>query len=317
MSRPHILAGGALPAPGPELLRELGQLTCAPDDRLQTLAPLIADADILIARASTRVSGHLLDLAPRLRAIARTGIGVDAIDLQAATARGVPVIVVPNASARALAEGALALLLALAKQLQELDRLVRSGDWSARDRVVPLDLEGGSLAIIGYGQIGQRVGQLAQAFGMRVLAVDPVLEGTVHSQGGAAVEVLGLEEAFVQANFVTIHVPLTPVTRGMIDLSVLKRAAPGLLLVNVSRGAVAPLDALEAALEQGILGGVGLDVFDPEPPDVHHPIFRRRNLICSPHTLGLTAATWRRMFESLRDDLANILAGRRPRYVAR
>lgn len=317
MTRVRIVAGGHLPAPGPELLQEMGALICAPDDQPQTLAPLLAQADVLIARATTRVSADLLDLAPRLRVVARTGVGVDLVDLGAARARGVAVLVAPDASTHAVAEGAMTLLLALAKRLPELDRIVRTGDWPEREKVTPRELGGASLAVIGYGQIGRRVAQLASAFGMDVLAVDPALGGGGRAADGAGVRALGLQDALERADFASLHVPLTPRTRGMIDLSLLESATPGLALVNLSRGAVAPLDVLEAALDRGILRGVGLDVFDPEPPPPSHPIFRRPNVICAPHTLGLTSATWRRMFETLRDDLAGVLAGRPARNPAR
>lgn len=316
MRRVSIVAGGGLPAPGPELLEELGALSCAADDQLGTLAPLLAEADVLIARATTRVSAELLDLAPRLRVVARTGVGVDLVDLAAARARGVAVLVAPDASTHAVAEGALTLLLALAKRLPELDRIVRAGDWRERDQVTPRELGGGSLAVIGYGQIGRRVAQLASAFGMEVLAVDPALGSRGGPPDGAGLRAFGLREALQRVDFATLHVPLTPGTRGLIDLSLLESAKPGLVLVNLSRGAVAPLDVLEAGLEQGILRGVGLDVFDPEPPSPDHPIFRRPNVICAPHTLGLTSATWRRMFQTLRDDLAGVLAGRPARHPA-
>lgn len=311
-----IVVGGRLPAPGPELLQELGALRYAENDALHTLAPLLAEADVLIARATTRVGAELLDLAPRLRVVARTGVGVDLIDLAAVRARGVAVLVAPDASTHAVAEGALTLLLALAKRLPELDRIVRSGDWPEREHVTPRELGGASLAVIGYGQIGRRVAQLASAFGMDVLAVDPALEGAGRVPDHEGVRPLGLRAALERADYASLHLPLTSLTRGMIDLSLLESAKPGLVLVNLSRGGIAPLDVLEAALDRGLLRGVGLDVFDPEPPPPSHPLFRRPNVICTPHTLGLTSATWRRMFETLRDDLSGVLAGASARNPA-
>lgn len=314
MSRPRIVCAGPLPPPGPELLGAVGELVEAPDGAAETLAPLLAEANVLIARGPTRVSAELMDAAPRLRAIGRNGIGVDGVDLAAASERGIAVVVVPDGAVDAVAEGTFALLLALAKRLAELDALVRGGDWEGRDRVALADLAGATLAVVGAGRIGRRVAEIAVAFGMEVLAVDPGLAtGPAPPPGVRAAE---LEAAVASANFLTLHVPLTSATDGLVDRALLARAQPGLTLVNVSRGAVAQLDELEAALAGGSLGGVGLDVFAPEPPDLGHAIFRRPEVLCSPHALALTPAARRRTFAALAEGLAAVLAGDRPAAVA-
>ncbi|QEC50439.1 oxidoreductase [Baekduia soli] len=315
MSRSRIVCAGPLPEPGPDLLGSLGDLVEAPDGEPATLLPLLADADVLIARGPTRVPAELIAAAPRLRAIGRNGIGVDGIDLAAATRCGVAVVVVPDGAVDAVSEGTLALLLALAKRLGELDALVREGDWDGRDRIALGDLAGATLAVVGAGRIGRRVAQLGVAFGMDVLAVDPALD-PAGAGLPAGVRAAPLRAAVAAADYLTLHVPLTAATRGLIDRTLLATARPGLRLVNVSRGAVAPLDELEGALAAGILAGVGLDVFDPEPPDPGHPIFRRAEVLCSPHALALTPAARRRTFQLLAGGLAEVLSGRRAPAVA-
>jgi len=313
VSRPRIVCAGPLPAPGLEILAPLGDLLEAPDGEPATMLPLLADAEVLIARGPTRVTAELIDAAPALRAIGRNGIGVDGIDLAAATRRGVAVVVVPDGAVNAVAEGTFALLLALAKRLRELDALVHSGDWGGRDRIVLGDLAGATLGLVGVGRIGRRVAQLGVAFGMDVLAADPALDGGLALPGVRGAE---LEEVVSGADYLTLHVPLTSATTGLVDRALLQGARPGMHLVNVSRGAVAPLDDLESTLSAGILAGVGLDVFSPEPPDLTHPIFRRPEVLCSPHALALTPAAQRRTFTLLREGLAAVLAGRRAPAVA-
>lgn len=315
MSRPQILTAGPLPAAGRTLLAPLGDLVEAPDGEESTLLGLIATADVLIARGPTRVTAELIDAGSRLRAIGRNGVGVDAVDLSAATRRGIPVVVVPDGAVDAVAEGTFALLLALTKRLSELDRLVRAGDWDGRDRVALGDLAGATLGLVGAGRIGRRVAELALAFGMTVLAADPALE-LGSGAADAGLRAVPLSELVGAADFLTLHVPLTPATSGLIDRAVLDLARPGLRLVNVSRGAVAPLDDLESALGAGILAGVGLDVFTPEPPDLDHPIFRRPEVLCSPHALALTPAAQRRTFSLLYQGLAAVLAGDRAPVIA-
>jgi D-3-phosphoglycerate dehydrogenase / 2-oxoglutarate reductase len=301
-----IVAAGPLADPAPELLGRFGPVVVAGEDSEAALRPLLADAVGLVARGPTRVTAALLDAAPRLRVIGRTGVGVDGIDLDAATARGIPVVVTPGANAAAMAEGAIALLLALVKRLPALDRAVRDGRWAERDRLAPGDVAGTTLAIAGLGAIGRRTAALARALGMEVVASDPALGD----------ESVPLDEAVARADHLVLHVPLTPATRGLVSPALLERARPGLRLVNVSRGAVAPLDVLEAGLRSGALAGVALDVFDPEPPDPAHPLLRHPDVVCSPHALGLTPAAARAVAAAMSEGMAAVLDGGRAPHVA-
>jgi phosphoglycerate dehydrogenase-like enzyme len=301
-----IVAAGPLADPAPEVLARFGRVVVAAEDSDAGLRPLLADAVGLVARGPTRVTAALLDAAPRLRVIGRTGVGVDGIDLDAATARGIPVVVTPGANAAAVAEGAIALLLALVKRLPALDRSVREGRWTDRDRLAPGDVAGTTVAIAGLGAIGRRTAALARALGMDVVACDPAL----------GEESVALGQAVALADHLVLHVPLTPATRGLVSHELLAQAKPGLRLVNLSRGEVAPLDVLEAGLRSGVLSGVALDVFDPEPPDPAHPLLRRPDVICSPHALSLTPAAARAVAEAMSAGMAAVLDGGRAPHVA-
>ncbi len=314
MSGPAIVAAGPLAAPAPAILARFGELAVAERDSLDVLLPLLRDAVGLVARGPTRVDAELLAAAPRLRVIGRSGVGADGIDLEAATARGIPVVVTPGVNAVAVAEGAIALLLALIKRLPELDRAVRDGRWRERDTLSPGDVAGSTLAVAGFGHIGREVARLAGALGMDVLVCDPQVGAAQAAEAGFASA--SLEDAVARADHLSLHVPLHASTAGLVSPELLGLARPGLRLVNLSRGAVTPLDGLLEGLRSGALGGVGLDVFEPEPPDPAHPLFARPDVICSPHALALTPGANRAVFTAMSEGMAAVLDGGRATHVA-
>ena len=269
----------------------------------------LADAEGAIVRADVVVDGALLARAPRLRVLARTGVGVDLVDLEQASARGIAVVVTPGAGTRAVAEGVLAHALHLVKRLAPLTRLVRDGGWAERGRISVGDLDGATIGIIGYGRIGRRVGELAAAFGMRVLAHDPV------SPPPAGIDCPDLGQLAEASDVLTLHAPLTAATYHLVGARLLGRIRPGTILVNCGRGGLLDLDAALAALESGRLGGVGLDVFDPEPP-AHHPLFDHPNVVLTPHLLGLTRRATAATFGAAARGVTDVLAGRRPPALA-
>jgi D-3-phosphoglycerate dehydrogenase len=276
-----------------------------PDPGAEDLAVAVG----AIARADAVVDAAFLDRAPRLRVVARTGVGVDLVDLEAASARGVAVVVTPGSGTRAVAEGVLAMALHLVKRLGRLTSLVRDGGWAERSRVPVGDLDGATLGIVGYGRIGRRVGELAGAFGMRVLAHDPI------SPPPAGVDRPDLGELVAASDVLTLHAPLTPATHHLVDAALLARTRPGAILVNCGRGGLLDLDAALAALESGRLGGIGLDVFDPEPPP-HHPLFDHPDVVLTPHLMGLTRRATAATFAAAARGVGDVLAGRRPPALA-
>ena len=280
----------------------LGPIAVPPDWR-----ELLPEAEALIVRGDATVGAADLAFGSKLRVIGRSGVGVDRVDVAAAAARGVPVVVTPGANARAVAEGALTLILALAKRLPELERAVHERDWEARDRLEIGDLDGATLGLVGYGHIGRELGELARALGMRVLAHDPQV----------AEAATPLETLFERSDVVSLHAPLTEETHGLVGPSLLARAKPGLLLVNTARGGlVTSLDDLLAALERGRLGGVGLDVFEEEPPDPSHPLFAHPRVVATPHALGQTVGAREQVFRTMAEGVAAVLRGERPPHIA-
>jgi phosphoglycerate dehydrogenase-like enzyme len=269
----------------------------------------LATAVGAIARADAVVDAAFLDRAPRLRVLARTGVGVDRVDLSAASARGIPVVITPGSGTRAVAEGVLALALHLVKRLGPLTDLVRQGRWAERDQVPLGDLDGATMGIVGYGRIGRRVGELARAFGMRLLAYDPFSPPPAEI---ACPDLAGLASA---SDVLTLHVPMTEQTHHLVDKAFLDRVRPGTILVNGGRGGLLDLDAALAALESGPLAGVGLDVFEPEPPQ-HHPLFDHPNVVLTPHLMGLTGRATAATFADAARGVVDVLAGRRPAAVA-
>jgi len=295
-----ILATGPVAPVAEELL---GEIVVAAPGELEALLP---KAEVLIARGGVFVTAETIAAAPHLRVIARSGVGFSEVDVEAATRRGIPIVLAPVAGAQAVAEGALALLLALAKQLPHLDRVVKEGRWAERDNVDVRDLQGSTLGILGYGRIGRRLETLVAPFELNVRYFDPYVEGGVE-----------LETLFAESDAVSIHAPLTDETRGIVDAWLLERARPGLLLVNVARGAlVRSLDDLLAGLASGRLGGVGLDVFEPEPPGISHPFFAHPRVLCSPHALWRTPRAVEGIFREMSEGVLAALRGERPPAVA-
>ncbi len=294
------------------MLAPFGDVVVAPADDEATLRSLAADAVALIVRGGCRVSAAVIDGADGLRVVGRSGIGVDEVDLEAATRRGIPVVVTPRAGAQAVAEGALALMLALAKRLPELDRAVRDGRWAHRDECELGDLAGSTLGIVGLGRIGTRLADLGVALGMDVAAHDPWADA-LH----AHVPLVGLDELFARSRFLSLHAPLTDETRGMVDGRLLALVPRGAIFVNLARGGLLrSLDDLVAALDSGRLAGVGLDVFEPEPADPRHPIFSRPNVLAAPHALGMSLRARERIWREMAEGMLAALRGERPRAVA-
>lgn len=266
-----------------------------------------------VVRADATVDVALLDRMPDLRVIARTGVGVERVDVAEATRRGIAVVVTPGAGTNAVAEGAMAMVLHLVKRLRATTDCVARGRWADRGALELGDLDGATIGIVGYGRIGRRVGMLAAAFGMTVLAHDPYLAESGAQFDGA--EPVGLEEMRSRAKVVTLHLPLTPQTQHLVDDAFLAAMPAGAVLVNCGRGALLDLDAAAKALAEGRLAGLGLDVFDPEPPE-HHAVFDHPDVVLSPHVMGLSVGATRATFTAAARGVADVLAGRRPAALA-
>jgi D-3-phosphoglycerate dehydrogenase len=268
---------------GVELLRKAGwNIVLTTKD---TLNAEIADADALIVRSATRVTAELLDKAPRLRAVGRAGVGVDNIDLDAATTRGVLVMSTPGGNAISVAEHTFALLLALARQVPRLDKAMHEGKWE-KSSAAGTEVRGKTLGLIGLGRIGSEVALRADAFDMRVLGYDPYISEAAARE--VQVELVPLEKLLAESDFISLHTALSPATQNLINAETLAQMKNGARLINAARGELIDEAALAEALKSGKLGGAALDVFVHEPPK-DSPLLSMPNVIATPHVAGSTA----------------------------
>ena len=244
------------------------------------LAAIIGDYDGLAVRSSTRVTAPIMDAAlPRLKVVGRAGIGVDTIDVPAASARGIVVMNTPFGNSITTAEHAIAMLFALAREIPEANQSTQSGKWE-KNRFMGVELAGKTLGLIGCGNIGSIVADRAHGLKMKVVAYDPFLSAERAVELG--VEKAELDELLSRADFITLHTPLTEQTRGILGRDALAKTKPGVRIVNCARGGLIDEGALKEALDSGHVAGAALDVFAVEPA-TNSPLFGTRGLICTPH----------------------------------
>ena len=298
----------------PIIYEELGKrwsMVTAPDDDRQTLTDLLTGAVCLITRGLAPIDGAIMDAGEDLLVISRTGAGYENVDIAAATERGLPVVYAPLL-AESVAEAAMAVILALTKQLFYWHHSLLDGHWDRRISERTDELYQKRLGIVGLGRIGQQVAARARGFDMAIIAHDPHL--TAATATGLDVELVDLDELLSTSDVVTLHAVSTPETNGIINAGNISRMKPGAYLINFARGAlIENLDILHEALEAERLAGVGLDVFPQEPPtDLNHPLFKHPKFIGSPHVLASTAGAEARCARSVCRDLTAVLSGGRP-----
>ena len=267
-----------------DLLREPRWTIVTPDQVEGKLAAHLQSADALIVRSAVQVDADLLEHVRKLRVIGRAGVGVDNIDLDAATRKGIAVMNTPGANAIAVAEHALALMLAMARHLTRANELMHAGKWEKKS-LQGTELRGKTLGIVGLGRIGMEVARRARAFGMEIVAHDPFVSTAVAKEQG--IRLAKLEEVYAAADYLTLHVGLTPQTAGMINADSVKRMKRGVRLVNCARGELVDEAALAQAVKQGLVGGAALDVFTDEPLK-NSPLTAVENIILTPHIAGST-----------------------------
>jgi len=274
------------------------------------LARRLAAADGLLCLLTDRVDAALLARAPRLRAISSVSVGLDHIDLAAATARAIPVGHTPGVLTETTADLAFALLLAASRRVVEADRFVRAGEWRVwePDLLLGRDVHGATLGIVGLGAIGRAVARRARGFGMRVLAWSRTRRPLGDLEGVVAWS--ALPELLAAADFVSVHVPLAPETRGLLDARALAAMKPGAILVNTARGGIVDEAALAEALREGRLAGAGLDVFEREPLERESPLLGLPNVVLAPHIGSASVATRARMAELAAENLMAALDGK-------
>ena len=257
-----------------------------------TLVELVPTVDAWIVRSGTQVTAELLAQARRLKVVARAGVGVDNIDVEAATRQGVLVMNAPDANAITTAELALAHLLSLARHLVAGDRMVRGGGWD-RKALMGTELDGKILGVLGLGRIGRQVARRARGLGLEILGHDPYV--TPAALGGLEIDLVTLPEMFARADFLTLHAPLNEHTRGLLNREAFAAMKPGMRLVNCARGALIVEQDLLDALEQGIVAGAALDVFLEEPPPTDSPLLQHPRVVTTPHLGASTEEAGRKV----------------------
>lgn len=277
-----------------------------------TLLKQVADVEGIVIRARGEVTRRLMEAAPKLKAIGRHGVGVENIDLEAASEMGIVVVYTPDANLESVAEHCLGMMILLAKRILRADRALREGDWDARYRMVGDELLGKTLGVVGFGRIGQRVAAMCHsALAMIVLYYDVVARSQAEAETGA--RRVSLTELLESADVVSVHVPMLPQTRGLIGEAELRRMRTGAFLINSSRGPVVGRHALVRALQEGWIAGAGLDVFDPEPLPSDSPLLELDNVVVTPHMAAHTQEAMLRM-AAVADDVLGVIQGLEPRH---
>jgi D-3-phosphoglycerate dehydrogenase len=275
------------------------------------LRAAVADYDALIVRSQVAVDASLIAAAPRLQVIGRAGVGVDNVDLDAATRAGITVVNAPTGNTLAAAEHTLALLFALARRVPAADASMRRGEWS-RSTLQGVQLRGRTLGIIGLGKIGMAVAERARALGMTLLGSDPYV--TAEQAALRGVELVDIGALLERSDAVTVHVPLSRATTGLIDAKAIRRMKPGAFVLNVARGGIVDETALAEALREGRVGGAGIDVFEEEPP-TGSPLLDAPNTVLTPHLGASTAEAQVAVAEEIAEQVLDVLDGRAAQYA--
>ncbi|MFF9063458.1 hydroxyacid dehydrogenase [Streptomyces sp. NPDC014882] len=276
MPSPIVIVSDALPGDTLAALRTACDVRHVDGRDRPALLAAMSDADALIVRSGTRVDAEILDRAPRLRLVARAGVGLDNVDTTTARARGIAVVNAPDSNTVSVAELTVGLIVASMRHITAAARSLRDGEWRRSD-FAGVELAGRTLGIVGYGRIGRQVARRLAAFDMRILVHDPYAD-TV----GDDVRATGLDELLAASDVVTLHLPKTPATTGLVGARELALMKPTALLVNTARGGIVDETALARALRDGELAGAALDVFATEPP-AHSPLLALPNVLALPH----------------------------------
>jgi D-3-phosphoglycerate dehydrogenase len=305
--RPKVLVKEKIGDSGVALLREHFEVELGIEWSNEELAERIGAYDGIVIRSATKMTAGLIERATRLRAIGRAGVGVDNVDVEAATKRGIVVANAPESNVVTAAEHTMALLLALARNVPQAYAALMEGKWD-RSKYSGVELYEKTLGIVGFGRIGQLVAQRARGFNMRVLAFDPFVSAERYRELGVE-KADSVEGIYAQADFITIHLPKTPETEGFIGAAAFAAMRDGVRLLNVARGGLIDEDALKDALDSGKVAGVALDVFKSEPM-TEHPLFGYANVIATPHLGASTAeATDRAGYQSAEQVVAALTGG--------
>jgi len=309
----RILVSDPIAADGVERLRAAGEVEVATGLSPEELKRRIADVDALVVRSETKVTAEVLDAARRLRVVGRAGVGVDNIDLDAATRHGVLVLNAPTGNTIAAAEHTVGMMLALARNIARADASMHEGRWD-RKAFMGTELREKTLGLLGLGKIGFEVARIAsQGLKMRVIADDPLVTAERAEQAGA--ELVDFDTLLAQSDFLSVHVPLNDKTRGVIGAAELARMKKGARLINVARGGIIDEQALADAVREGHIGGAAIDVFTKEPALPENPLLAVPGLLFTPHLGASTTEAQVNVATDVADQIVQYLSGGGPRYA--
>ena len=307
----RILVAETIAPEGIEALRAAHEVDVRTNLTAEALRGLIGTYDGLVVRSQVAVDAALIAAAPRLQVIGRAGVGVDNVDLDAATRAGITVVNAPTGNTIAAAEHTIALLLALARKVPAADAAIRRGEWT-RGPLQGVQLRGRTLGIIGLGKIGMAVAERARGLGMTLVGSDPYV--TAEQAALRGVELVTVEALLARSDAVTVHTPLTRATTGLIDARAIAMMKPGAFVLNVARGGIVDEGALATALRDGRVGGAAIDVFVTEPP-TGSPLLDAPNTVLTPHLGASTAEAQVAVAEEIAEQVLDVLAGRPARYA--
>jgi D-3-phosphoglycerate dehydrogenase / 2-oxoglutarate reductase len=307
VDKPRVLVAEKIGDSGIELLRQHFDVDVAIGLAREELEQRIGSYDGILIRSATKLDAELISKAARLRAVGRAGVGVDNVDVVAATKRGIVVANAPQSNVITAAEHTMALLLALARNIPQAHASLTGGAWE-RSRFSGVELDGKTLGILGFGRIGQLVAQRARGFGLRVIAFDPFVAADRFRELGVE-QATSSDDVYAAADFLTLHLPKTPDTEGWLDAETLAKCKDGVRVLNVARGPLVVEEDLKAALDSGKVAGAALDVFSSEPV-TDHPLFGYPNVIVTPHLGASTAeATDRAGYQAAEQVIAALTGG--------
>ncbi|MBG1232692.1 hydroxyacid dehydrogenase [Aestuariivirga litoralis] len=298
---PHVVVAGKIHEAGVALLKAAPGITfdLVNEVTKEAYAPLMPKADALLLRTQP-LTADVIATSNQLKIVSRHGVGYDAVDVAALSARKIPLAIVGDVNSRAVAEHTLALMLAVARRVVAHDQASRSGNWNERNKFDSVELDGKKLLVIGYGRIGRRVGELARAFGMEVIAYDPFI-----TDGSTMAD---LKAALAQADYVSLHMPAAKgAVIGAEELALMK---PTAIIINAARGGLVDEASLDQALRARKIYGAGLDVLVEEPPKADHPLLSNPYLTISPHNAGLTQECAKRMAIAAAQNILDHFAGK-------
>ncbi|MBD3287176.1 hydroxyacid dehydrogenase [candidate division KSB1 bacterium] len=312
--KPKVLLSEDINPAGKNLLKKQFEILIAPNTSEETLLKMIPDVFGIILRATSKVNGSVIEKAEKLKVVARTGVGVDNVDIDVASKRGIYVCYTPGMNNITVAEQTLAMILGLAKQIIHMDRSVRTQCWYERFSEKQAEIEGKTLGIVGLGAIGLTVARkCGPGLGMQILAYDPLVSQQIEESYIRFAE--SLEKLFQEADFITIHTPNIPENRGLINRGLLSQMKKSAYFINTARGELVDEQALIELLQQHKIAGAALDVFLTEPLPANSPFMKMDNVLLAPHVAGSTWESNVRIAESAARAVLDVWEGRMPEFV--